>query len=328
MKGLIGANLKNNITKYTFILILFWMFLISGCSKDATRNNYDNVRGYSVIDATGVNLVFKEKPKRIVSLSISVDEILLDMVNPDRIVALTNLADDPGISSVAEKAKAVKQRVRVKNMEQLLMLEPDLVIVPDWIGIELAQNLRGIGIPVYVYKTPVTIAEIQKSIHEIAKVVHEEKNGEIIVATMQKRLAALEYKLRDIPDNKRQTVVALSLMGAFGGKGTTFDDICKHAHVINGVSETGIDKNESITKEQIVAIDPDIFLMPTWDFDNKGDAERLIQATKNDSSYQTVKAIRNNKLIQIHDAALYSISHYVVDAAEEIAQAAYPDNFK
>lgn len=52
----------------------------------------------SVVDATKTRLDFICWVKRsIVSLGLSADEVLLDMVEPDRIAALTYLADDAGI---------------------------------------------------------------------------------------------------------------------------------------------------------------------------------------------------------------------------------------
>ena len=312
-----------------FVVLFFLMaLLLGGCANNEQKNpKSESGKGYSVTDATGTKLTFKESPKRIVSLSSSADEILLDMLPPERIAALTNLADDPGICSTTEKAKAVKQRVQSKNVEAIISLNPDLVLMPDWLGAEKAQSLRDVGIKVYVYKTPVTLTEIQKSIMEIATVVDTREQGEQLVVAMQEKLDNVQQKLKNLPTDKKQVVVPLSLMGAFGGKGTTFDDICNYANVTNGISAAVIDKNAVIAKEKIVEINPDAFILPTWDFGKSGDAQNFIDDTMNDPAFKTVKAIKNNRLIQIHDAYLYSISHYAANAVDEIARALYPEYF-
>ncbi|MHC1718437.1 MAG: ABC transporter substrate-binding protein [Acidaminococcaceae bacterium] len=316
---------------YSKLLVMLFCLnalVLGGCAKSEQMNTKnDNEKGYTVTDATGTKISFKESPKRIVSLSSSADEILLDMLPPERIAALTNLADDPGICSTTEKAKAVKQRVQSKNVEAILSLNPDLVLVPDWLGAEKAQSLRDVGIKVYVYKTPVTLTEIQKSIIEIATVVDAREQGDKLVLAMQGKLDSVQQKLKNLPADKKQVVVPLSLMGAFGGKGTTFDDICNYANVTNGISAAGIDKNTAIAKEKIVEINPDAFILPTWDFGKSGDAKNFINETMNDPALKTVKAIKNNRLIQIHDAYLYSISHYAANAVDEIARAVYPEYF-
>ena len=315
---------------FTSILLLLLLFFVSGCNSNmpVESKNIQESKSYTVTDSTGNKIVFKEPPRRIVSLSSSVDEILMDMIAPDRIAALTYLADDPGISSISAKAGAVKLRTRGANYEAIIAMNPDLVLLPDWAGTEQIQGLRDVGIAVYIYKTPVTIKEIQQSIFEIAHVVNAENEGIVLVAEMQKKLDMIQRKLSIIPASERKTVVAMSLMGAFGGKDTTFDDICRYAYVKNGVAQAGANKNDTVSKETIVKIDPDVLIMPSWNFGYDGEPMNFINSTKNDSSLQTIKAIKNDKLIQVNDAWLYSISHYAANAVEEIAKAVYPDYFK
>ena len=319
---------RKNYAKLFVLLFFLTGLMLGGCANSEQKNPKNETdKGYNVTDATGTKITFKESPKRIVSLSSSADEILLDMLPPERIAALTNLADDPGICSTTEKAKAVKQRVQSKNVEAILSLNPDLVLMPDWLGAEKVQSFRDVGIKVYVYKTPVTLADIQNSVREIATVVDAREQGDKLVLAMQEKLDSVQQKLKNLPADKKQVVVPLSLMGAFGGKGTTFDDICNYANVTNGISAAGIDKNAVIAKEKIVEINPDAFILPTWDFGKSGDAKNFINETMNDPALKTVKAIKNSRLIQIHDAYLYSISHYAANAVDEIARAVYPEYF-
>ena len=52
------------------------------------------------------------------------------------------------------------------------------------------------------------------------------------------------------------------------------------------------------------------------------------QETLTDPSLQSVTAIQKKRLVQIHDAYLYSTSQACVKAVEELARAAYPEKFK
>jgi len=67
-------------------------------------------------------------PQRIVSLTLAADEILLALTPPERITALTYLADDPTYSNVRAEAHAIPHKVKA-NAEQVLALQPDLIIV-------------------------------------------------------------------------------------------------------------------------------------------------------------------------------------------------------
>lgn len=66
-------------------------------------------------------------PRRIVSLNLAAG-VLLALVSPDRIAALTYLAADPSLSNMTQEAKSVGPRVTA-NTEQVVALEPRLIVV-------------------------------------------------------------------------------------------------------------------------------------------------------------------------------------------------------
>ena len=319
---------KISLTLFSLALLFISSLIFSGCKETNQATSKKSEVAYNVTDMTGTNLAFKESPKRVVSLNCGVDEILLDLLPPERIAALSARADDPGICASVEKAKTVSKRVQGRNVEAILALNPDLVVMPDWIGIDLVNGLRAVGVPVYVFKTPESLADIQDVIRKISTVVDAKEQGDEIVLTMQKKLERVQKITKQIPADKKQTLIPLSLMGSFGGKGTTFDDMCNYANVTNGVSASGVAKKSSIAKEMIVKMDPDVFIIPTWDFEESGKADNFIKEIKSDPALSTVKAIKNNRLVKVHDAYLYAASHYASNAVEEIAQAAYPEYFK
>ena len=62
-----------------------------------------------------------------------------------------------------EKSKAVKERIKgTPSVERIMALKPDLVILGDWWTPGCIQTIRDMGISVYVYKTPYTVADIKK----------------------------------------------------------------------------------------------------------------------------------------------------------------------
>ena len=321
-------NKKLCIVVFSLTILLMASLIFSGCKDTNQATSKKSEVAYKVTDMTGTTIAFKESPKRVVSLNCGVDEILLDLLPPERIAALSARADDPGICAAVDKAKTVKKRVQGKNVETILSLNPDLVVMPDWIGMDLVNGLRAVGVPVYVFKTPESLSDIQDNILKIAIVVDAKVQGDEIVSTMQKKLERVQQITKKVPSDKKQTLIPLSLMGSFGGKGTTFDDMCNYANVTNGVSAAGVVKRAAITKEMIVKMDPDVFIIPTWDFEESGKAENFIKEIKSDPAFSTVKAIKNDRLVKVHDAYLYAASQYAANAVEEIAQAAYPEYFK
>ena len=124
------------------------------------------------------------KPQRIVSLTLGTDEILMDIVAPERIAALTYLSDDSGISHISERSIQVKNKIKGNSAEAILALKPDLVLIADWWGLNILDTLREMGINVYVYKTPYTVADVKKTIREVAFIVGEAERGETVIRTL------------------------------------------------------------------------------------------------------------------------------------------------
>src|SRR4029453_1275136 len=67
-----------------------------------------------------------QKPKRVVSLNLCVDELLLRLADPRNLASATWLARDPANSNVAELAQSIP--VNHGLVEEIIPLNPDLVI--------------------------------------------------------------------------------------------------------------------------------------------------------------------------------------------------------
>lgn len=301
------------------IFIIVVSGLLSGCTMDAPREK--TTATYEVIDSQGVTLKLNQKPQHIVSLTLCSDEILLSLIDKSRLASCTSRATDRGISNVAEQAQDVPTLIS-KSVEAIIALHPDLVIAADWLPVELIDSLREVGLNVYVYQTPSTITEVKALIVEFSKVVDETEKGIAIVKEMDEVLEKVQADVKQIPQDKRKVVMALSFMGCYGGKGSILDDIDKNAGVINGATLAGLEKNDTLAKEQLIAINPDVIMVPTWDYEGK-DTEQFKQDILNDPALATVKAVKNKQLIQVADKYTYCTSQYVVYGVRDLAKAVY-----
>lgn len=308
---------------------LLFIAAVSGCKSPVPQMQPKNSGQvlYTVTDATGTELKFYEKPQRIVSLNVSVDEILLDLVDSKRIAALSAMADDANLCNAAAKAKVVQGRVNTTNIEDILAMQPDLVVIPDY-SMTPVNAMRNAGLKVYVCRTPDSLQGIYSFMESIGSAVGEPERGKAMTNGMQERLDAIRNKvLANVPENKRLKVLGMSFMGPMGMKGT-FNDVCYYGGVRNALDGVDVPPQSTLSEEKMLELDPDMIITPSWDYSKEGDPEKFRQKILNNPLYKNIKAIKTGKVVMLHDNYLLCTSQYTVKAAEEMAQAAYPELFK
>ena len=319
--------------KILFLLIMIMSALLVGCgAKTQTLSaSPEASTAYTVTDDAGRKLSFAKKPSRIVSLTYGTDEILTEVVDTKRIQAYSRWAGDNEISFITkEQAQKVGCKVH-DSLENILKLEPDLVVASIATSNELVQSLEHMGIKVYIARSPHNYQEMCAKIVNLAEAVGEKAKGEALVSKMNERMQALEQRLSKLPDSKRKVAVAFNFTSAMGRRGDLLDNMMTMAHVINGaaavtppISEHG---SVVISKEMVVGINPDVFLLPTWNFNNKQDIKGYAHAVKNDPAYRNVKAVKNDQIKFVSDKYRYVASQHVVEAIEAIAKTIYPELF-
>lgn len=315
------------------ITMLLIMLLAAGCdSKPQIKSEpASQIQAYTVTDDTGRILHFEQKPQRIVSLTYGTDEILTDLVDIKRIVAYSRWAGDSEISFIT-KNQAYKVGCKVHdNTETILALQPDLVIASVATSADLVRSLEGLGLKVYVVRSTHNYKDMCQKIMGIAMAVGEKQKGEAVVKQMDEHLQELELRLSKIEPSQRRVAVAFNFTSAMGRRGDLLDSMLTMAHVINGAAIISPDNEghgtPAISKEQVVRINPDIFMLPTWNYDNKQDVQGYAYAVMNDPAYKNVKAVQNRQIKFVSDKYRYVSSQHIVEAIENIARAVYPEIF-
>ena len=211
---------------------------------------------------------------------------------------------------------------------QVLEKKPDLVLTTDGTEPEVIDALREMGIPVFVSKNPTRIAEIFPRIEHLGAVLGAEKEAAALSERLHTRLDCVRSRVAGIPDESRPVVIAFAFSKPFGRKGMLFDDMCNEAGFKNGVALIMEDTGRyPVSKEQVVALNPDVFLMPVWSADHQ-DAEAYKKNLLGDPAYREVKAVKNGRLLTVEDRYRYSSSQYIVEAVEKLAEAVYPEQFQ
>ncbi len=301
----------------------------STAAIDSATNSATAATAYplTIKDAKGTEVTIKTKPVKIVSLPLGVCEMLLSLVDSDRMAAMTYYVDDPTVSNIADVVKGVGKRVDF-NAEKIIALQPDLVLVDTWQDANTVKQLREANINVFVVTAAVSIDQEQELLKTLGKLTDTSPKADEIINWMDQKLNAVTEKLSSIKEEQKLSIIDYSEMGTTSGKDTNFDDIVKRAGLVNPVSKAGLSGWPQLSKEMVVQYNPDIIYLPSWYYDNKVSFESLSKSIKGDKSLAGVKAVKNNKIISISFNHITTTSQYSVLAVEEMAKAAYPELFK
>lgn len=285
--------------------------------------------GYPVTvrDASGYSLTVSSPPRAIVSLTLTSDEILFDLVPPARLKAIEAFAADPGISNIADKAQSVALKVTGEK-ETILSLQPDLVFVADWTEPGLVQALRDAQVPVFVVRSPSTFADLTAAVTQIAALVGEADKGKALLAAVDRRLQAVAGRVQGLAPGKRVSVLSYSFWGSTYAKGTSFDALVEKAGLINAATQAGLSGWPQLSKETLLELDPDLILLPSWSYDGKADPDQFRKTFLSDPAFAGLKAVKNRRVVILPDRHLQATSQYMVDGVEDLARAAYPDLFR
>jgi iron complex transport system substrate-binding protein len=284
----------------------------------------------SFVDDHGTTIRLAQPPRRIVSVTLATDEILLALVAKGRIAAVTSLAADPSVSNVVGQVLDIPMKLDQINAEVILSLKPDLVFVADWSDASSVKQLRSAGLTVYQIKTPVTVKEIQARIVSIGALVGEEAAARKLNQWMDGRIAAVSAKVAGLAPDKRLVVMDYNTWGSSMGAGSTWADIVRLAGLRNAVGSMAADQYGSvaISKETLLQLNPDILMLPSWVYGDAKGSDSFYDGIMADPALRTMKAIRQGKVHRMPEAMKSATSQYIVLGIEDLAKYAYPELFK
>jgi len=273
----------------------------------------------TITDGAGKEVTIPQKPERIVSLTLGTDEILLSLVDPKRVIAVTYLAVDSLWTNVGDTAKQVEHTVE-SDPEQIIALQPDLVLAAIYNNPDHIQLLRDAGIPVVVVTLFDTIDQVAENIRFVARLTGNEERGEELIAAMTERLASIEAQVAKAEIKPR--VLFYSSFGSSAGKGSTFSDIVRRAGGINLGDEALDSTFGEISLEKIVELDPDVIITDEYAPEDNAEWSKNFS---NHPALASVSAKKNGRIYTVPARHLSTVSHYIVEGVYDMARILHPE---
>jgi iron complex transport system substrate-binding protein len=296
---------------------------ISGAMVGARDFHLASIEGVGfpkrLLDPAGRVRILPAPPRRIVSSYLGSDEILAELVDRARIAAVSIYADDASSSNCLGAFPPPVARVRGEP-EEILALDPDLVLVTNYTQDGTVRLLDGAGVPVLRCESWESFDGVLAHIRLLGAAVGAEAGAEALARGVERRLAAVDARVRGRP---RPRVLYYELPGYTRGAGALIDEMIERAGGHNVARELGIKGVAELGFESVLALQPEVLVLPG--FGVGASATTVPDALMRSAGWSALPAVRAGRVHVIPASAITSVSHHAARGLEELARAIHPE---
>lgn len=191
-------------------------------------------------------------PRHVMSLSMCTDDLLLELLPPDRIASITYYSRDS--SNSQEWPQGAKVRINGGTVEEVVAQKPDLVLAGTYTTPAARALLKKLGYPLLEVPPAENFEQIRSVTRLVAHALGRDERGAALLAKM-------DATLRELAADKPAQLIRVAAWGEGGsipGKGTLFDAILTAAGGVNVAAALNDQGYASFDVEQLIAAHPDI----------------------------------------------------------------------
>lgn len=298
-------------SKARAILIISYLILMAGCSREITSKPSEAAPTREVTDDLGRTIKIPVKINRAISLAPNVTENVFAVGAGDKLVGVTTYCDYP---AEAKEIKKIGDTI-TPNMEAIIALQPQIVLVSTASQMEaFTKTMEQNGIVVFVMD-PVNLDGIFKNLRQLGEIFGTGEKAGALVQGLQGRLDALRTKLNDRAPLK--VFVQISKEPLFtAGKPSFVTEIVQHAGAVS-VTRDLPTPYPRISKETAMAMNPEAIVVSAG-AGNEDPNELFRDST----------AVKGGKVFRVKADLLTRPSPRIVDGIEELARNLHPDSIK
>ncbi len=273
----------------------------------------------SLVDGLGRTVELAAPAQRIVSLAPSNTEILFALGAGSQVIARDDFSDYP------EEVKAlpsISTNLSDINIEQIVLLKPDLVLATEINTPEQVKALEDVHITVFYLPNPTDLEGLYENLDTVAELTGKQEAAEKMVPSLRSRVQMVEDRLKDV---ETRPVVYVELDGTdparpwTTGPGTFQALIIEMAGGQNAGDEMSSDWGQ-ISQEELIVKNPDFMLVDAvWGTT----LEQVIQRP----GWQALKAVQNEQVVSMDFNLFSRPTPRLVDAVEMLARLLHPEVF-
>ena len=196
-----------------------------------------------------------DAPRRIVSLDLCTDQLMIELAPRERIAAVTHLAADASVSAIPERARGIP--ITHGGAEDVLRLDPDLVLAGPFGVRGTVDLLQRLGRRVVIVPQPQDLSGVRAAVEAVAEAVGETAKGAALVADFDRRLAALAPRKQGADP----AAVIYQIGGSASGPGSLADAALAAAGFRNAATRYRLTRGGQVPLEILVADPPDLLVL-------------------------------------------------------------------
>lgn len=195
----------------------------------------------------------QDVPQRIVSMNLCTDELLLLLVEPERIASLSYFAADPAYSFLAAQAREFP--ANRGQADEVLAFAPDLVLTSQFSATLAANLLERLGRRVERLGFAATVDEVYAQVGQVAALTGSARRADMLLRNLQAGIRAEQRVL--LPQLQGKSAVFFASNGFSYGANSLQHDFLASLGLRNVAAEAGLYGPAQLPLEVLLAAAPD-----------------------------------------------------------------------
>jgi iron complex transport system substrate-binding protein len=210
------------------------------------------------------------------------------------------------------------------SLEQIVALDPDLVLAGGINTPEQVKALEDLGVIVYFLANPTTLEEMYANLATVGQLAGRNDEAKALIESLQTRVAEVDKQLatiNDRPDVFYEIDASDPARPYTAGPGTFIDQLITRAGGVNVAAEAPSEYPQ-LGLEQLVVSDPAIILLGDSAY---GVTPEVVSARP---GWEVLAAVENGKIFPFDDNLVSRPGPRLVDGLEQLAKLLHPELFQ
>lgn len=259
--------------------------------------------------AVGVGGAAPPKSLRVASLNACLDAMLVHLADRSQIAALSHYAREEHSSTVAVAARTLP--FTWESAEEIIALEPDLVLASKHSALATRNALKRLHVPVERFAVPKSIEESLAQVARVARLLGHPERGRALIGRIEAAIKASAPP----PRTPRLKALIYQPNGFAAGPGTLIDEMMENAGFENVARNYGLKAWGNVPLERLLADPPQVLLVGEPARGARSWADRVM-------THPALKSVSAHmKTARLSEKLLYCGGPVLIEAAQALAKA-------